>query len=153
MKDIIITETLPQGARFAQLSQNFKMQISIENDILFIDFFDEKSEELLFGTYEFVDWEEDYKSFDDFTEKGQDLILERLREAIVTDVCAFVSGNYENLADPGIPYHSINGCMDMDAYKQIWASYYALICDDEDILDEYESPEVDENEDKDDEDE
>ena len=40
----------------------------------------------------------------------------------------------------------------MDAYKQIWASYYALICDDEDILDEYEAPEVGKNEDKDDED-
>ena len=59
MKNIIITETLPQGARFAQLSQNFKMEISIENDILFIDFFDEQSGDLLFGTYEFVDWEED----------------------------------------------------------------------------------------------
>ena len=148
MQNIIITETLPQGARFAQLTQNFKLEINIERDVLFIKFYDEQSEELLFGTYEFVDWEEDFKSLDDFTEKGQELILERLREAIVTDVCAFVSGNYENLADPGIPYHSKNGCMDMDAYKQIWASYYTLICDDDDILDEYEAPELDENKDK-----
>ncbi len=140
MKQLTILKRLPHGARFAQLPSNFKVDISIENDMMLVDFIDWKSNESLFFSFIFIDADK-YKSFDDFSEKGQELLLDRLREAIVGDICTFISGKYEGVSDPDEPYYSINGCLDIDAYMEIWLGYYDLISDDEDILDEYTDPE------------
>ena len=140
MKTLTIVEQLPHGARFAQLPINFKLNISIENDVVFLDFIEEQSNEVVFGTFFFIDYD-GYKSFDDFSEKGQELLLGRLNETIVSDICTFISGKYEGEVDPEEPYHSISGCFDINAYMDDWLVYYNLISDDEDILDEYTDPE------------
>ena len=75
------------------------------------------------------------------SKKGQKLLLERLREAIVSDICTFISGKYEGVSYPEEPYYSINGCLDIDSYMAIWVGYYDIFSDDEDILDEYTDPE------------
>lgn len=97
MKNFVITQQLPQGARFAQLSNSFELKISIIHDVVFLDFMDEQTDELLFGTFFCIDTDEGYKSFDDFSEKGQKLLLERLNEAITADIAAFISGKYDNV--------------------------------------------------------
>lgn len=141
MKNLVIIQQLPHGARFAQLTNNFKLDIDITNDVVFLDFIDEPTNELLFGTFFFIDYDDGYKSFDDFSEKGQELLLERLTEAIASDIATFMGGKYENVAEPGEPYHEIGGCFDIDGYMDNWLEYYNLISDDEDILDEYTDPE------------
>lgn len=141
MKNFVITQQLPLGARFAQLSNSFELKISIIHDVVFLDFMDEQTDELLFGTFFCIDTDEGYKSFDDFSEKGQKLLLERLNEAITADIASFISGKYDNVGEPDVPYYEINGCFDIDSYMDIWLEYYNLISDDEDILDEYTDPE------------
>ena len=69
------------------------------------------------------------------------LLLERLSEVILADICSFVSGEYEDGKEPELPYHPMGGCFDIDAYVDNWLEYYDLISDDEDILDEYTDPE------------
>ena len=140
MKYFVIIQNLPHGSRFAQLSNNFKLNVSICNDIVFLGFVDEQSNEPLFDTFFFIDYE-GYRSFDDFSPKGQELILEQLSELITEDICAFISEKYENEEYPDSPYHNLNGCMDIDAYMDNWLEYYNIITDDEEILDEYTAPE------------
>ena len=140
MKNFVITQLLSHGARFAQLTSNFKLNVSIDNDVVFLEFVDEQSDQPLFDTFFILDLE-GYKSFDDFSEKGQKLLLERLNEAITADIASFISGKYDNVGEPDVPYYEINGCFDIDSYMDIWLEYYNLISDDEDILDEYTDPE------------
>ncbi len=90
MKQLTIIKRLPHGARFAQLPNNFKVNICIKNDILEVDFVGQKSNASLCYSLAHIDADV-YKSFDDFSKKGQKLLLERLREAIVGDICTFIS--------------------------------------------------------------
>ena len=145
MKNFVIIQKLPHGSRFAQLSNNFKLNVSICNDIVFLGFVDEQSNQPLFDTFFFIDYE-GYRSFDDFSPKGQELILEQLSELITEDISAFISGKYENEEYPDSPYHNLNGSMDIDAYMDNWLEYYNIITDDEEILDEYTAPEENEEE-------
>ena len=140
MKQLTIVKRLPHGARFAQLPNNFKVNICIKNDILVVDFMGLKSNVSLRYSLALIDADV-YKSFDDFSKKGQKLLLERLREAIVSDICTFISGKYEGVSDPEEPYYSLNGCLDIDSYMAIWVGYYDIFSDDEDIFDEYSDPE------------
>ena len=140
MKQITIIEVLSNGARFAQLPSSFRLDISIKNDMLWLDFFDGDSGKLVFDTFSFID-EDLYKSFDDFSKKGQQLLLERLSDAIVGDISTFIGGKYEGVAEPDEPYFSIGGCLDINTYMDNWLAYYELISDDEDILNEYIDPE------------
>jgi hypothetical protein len=140
MKQITIIKRLPRGARFVRLPNNFKVAIRIKNDVLEVDFIGLKSNASLCCSRAFIDADV-YKSFDDFSRKGQKLLLERLTEAILNDICTFISGKYEGVRDPEEPYYSINGCLDIDCYMTIWVGYYDIFSDDEDILDEYTDPE------------
>jgi len=140
MKQITIIKRLPRGVRFVQLPSDFKVDISIANDVVFVEFLDWKTSESLFFSFFFID-DDWHKSFDDFSEKGQELLLERLKDAIVNDISIFVSGKYEGVSEPEEPYYSYNGCLDIDTYMENWEAYYDLISDDEDILDEYTDPE------------
>ena len=91
MKQFTIIEKCPNGARFALIPNRFKLLISIKNNMVFLDFIDEQSLETVFGTFFFID-DDSYKNFDDFTEEGQKLLLERLSEVIVADISSFISG-------------------------------------------------------------
>ena len=139
MKQFTIIEKCPNGARFTLIPNRFKLVISIRNNMVFLDFIDEQSLETVFGTFFFID-DDSYKNFDDFTEEGQKLLLERLSEVIVADISLFISGEFDDEKEPELPYHSLNGCFDIKAYKENWLYYYELISDDEDILDEYIDP-------------
>ena len=123
-----------------RLPNNFKVAIRIKSDVLEVDFIGLKSNASLCCSRAFIDADV-YKSFDDFSRKGQKLLLERLTEAILSDICTFISGKYEGVRDPEEPYYSINGCLDIDSYMAIWVGYYDIFSDDEDILDEYTAPE------------
>ena len=140
MKQITIIKRLPHGARFVRLPNNFKVAIRIKSDVLEVDFIGLKSNASLCCSRAFIDADV-YKSFDDFSRKGQKLLLERLKDAIVNDISIFVSGKYEGVSEPEEPYYSFNGCLDIDTYMENWEAYYDLISDDEDILDEYTDPE------------
>ena len=140
MKQLTIIKRFPHGARFVQLHNDFKVIICIKNDVLKVDFVGMKSNASLCYSLAFIDADV-YKSFDDFSKKGQKLLLEKLREAIVSDICTFISGKYEGVSYPEEPYYSINGCLDIDSYMAIWVGYYDIFSDDEDILDEYTDPE------------
>lgn len=140
MKNLAIIETLSHGARFTQLPANFKVNVNISNDVVFLEFVDEHTNENVFGTFFFVD-DDSYRSFDDFSDVGQELILARLSEAIAADIACYISGNYNKDEDFEVCYHEINGCLDIESYKGNWEAYYDLITDDEDILDEYTEPE------------
>ena len=140
MKQITIIKRLPHGARFVRLPNNFKVAIRIKSDVLEVDFIGLKSNASLCCSRAFIDADV-YKSFDDFSRKGQKLLLERLTEAILSDICTFISGKYEGVRYPEEPYYSINGCLDIDCYMTIWVGYYDIFTDDEDILDEYTDPE------------
>ena len=140
MKQITIIKRLPHGARFVRLPNNFKVAIRIKSDVLEVDFIGLKSNASLCCSRAFIDADV-YKSFDDFSRKGQKLLLERLTEAILSDICTFISGKYEGVRDPEEPYYSIKGCLDIDCYMTIWVGYYDIFSDDEDILDEYTDPE------------
>ena len=140
MKQITIIKRLPHGARFVRLPNNFKVAIRIKSDVLEVDFIGLKSNASLCCSRAFIDADV-YKSFDDFSRKGQKLLLERLTEAILSDICTFISGKYEGVRYPEEPYYSINGCLDIDCYMTIWVGYYDIFSDDEDILDEYTDPE------------
>lgn len=100
-----------------QLPSDFKVDISIANDVVFVEFLDWKTSESLFFSFFFID-DDWHKSFDDFSEKGQELLLERLKDAIVNDISIFVSGKYEGVSEPEEPYYSINGCLDIDTYMR-----------------------------------
>ena len=136
MKNFVITQILPHGARFAQMSTNFKLNVCIKNDVVSLVFIDEESNQELFTTFFFIDYE-GYKSFDDFSGKGQELILGQLSELITEDICAFISGKYENEENPESPYHNLNGCFFIDAYMDNWLEYYNIITNDGEVLDEY----------------
>ena len=140
MKQITIIKRLPHGARFVRLPNNFKVAIRIKSDVLEVDFIGLKSNASLCCSRAFIDADV-YKSFDDFSRKGQKLLLERLTDAILSDICTFISGKYEGVRYPEEPYYSINGCLDIDCYMTIWVGYYDIFSDDEDILDEYTDPE------------
>ena len=140
MKQITIIKRLPHGTRFVRLPNNFKVAIRIKSDVLEVDFIGLKSNASLCCSRAFIDADV-YKSFDDFSRKGQKLLLERLTEAILSDICTFISGKYEGVRYPEEPYYSINGCLDIDCYMTIWVGYYDIFSDDEDILDEYTDPE------------
>ena len=140
MKQLTIIKRLPHGVRFVQLPNDFKVIICIKNNVLKVDFVSMKSNASLCYSLAFIDADV-YKSFDDFSKKGQKLLLEKLREAIVSDICTFISGKYEGVSYPEEPYYSINGCLDIDSYMAIWVGYYDIFSDDEDILDEYTDPE------------
>ena len=140
MKQLTIIKRFPHGARFVQLPNDFKVIICIKNDVLKVDFVGMKSNASLCYSLAFIDADV-YKSFDNFSKKGQKLLLERLREAILSDICTFISGKYEGVSYPEEPYYSINGCLDIDSYMAIWVGYYDIFSDDEDILDEYIDPE------------
>ena len=140
MKQITIIKRLPHGARFVRLPNNFKVAIRIKSDVLEVDFIGLKSNASLCCSRAFIDADV-YKSFDDFSRKGQKLLLERLTEAILSDICTFISGKYEGVRYPEEPYYSMNGCLDIDCYMTIWVGYYDIFSDDEDILDEYTDPE------------
>ena len=139
MKQFTIIEKCSNGARFAQIPSCFMLYISIKNDMVFLDFVDEQSFETVFRTFFFID-ANDYKSFGNFSKKGQKLLLERLSEVIVADISCFISGEYDDEKEPELPYHSLNGCFDIAAYMENWLCYYELISDDDDILDEYIDP-------------
>ena len=145
MKPLTIVEQLPHGARFAQLPNNFKLDISIRNDMVYIFFLDDKNNDVVFSTVLFIG-HEGFKCFGRFSEKGQKLLLERLNETIVSDICTFLSGKYEGEILIDAPYHSISGCFDIESYKEDWLVYYNLICIDDDILEEYKAPEVETDE-------
>ena len=140
MRQFIIFQRQPHGAVFVKLPDYFKVEISIKNDMVLLDFMDGKNNETIFVSFFFIDNDE-HRSFDDFSQKGQELLLERLSEVILADICSFVSGEYEDGKEPELPYHSMGGCFDIDAYVDNWLEYYDLISDDEDILDEYTDPE------------
>ncbi|MEE1081718.1 MAG: hypothetical protein U0L19_11480 [Bacteroidales bacterium] len=140
MKQLTIIKRLPHGARFVQLPNDFKVIICIKNNVLKVDFVGMKSNASLCYSLAFIDADV-YKSFDDFSKKGQKLLLERLREAIVSDICTFISGKYEGVSYPEEPYYSIGGCLDIDSYMAIWVGYYDIFSDDDDILAEYTDPE------------
>ena len=140
MKQITIIKRLPHGARFVRLPNNFKVAIRIKSDVLEVDFIGLKSNASLCCSRAFIDADV-HKSFDDFSRKGQRLLLGRLSEAIVSDICTFISGKYEGVNEPDEPYYSIGGCLDIDTYMENWLAYYELISDDDDILDEYSDPE------------
>lgn len=57
MKNFVITQILPHGARFAQMSSNFKLNVCIKNDVVSLDFIDEESNQELFTTFFFIDYE------------------------------------------------------------------------------------------------
>lgn len=139
MKQFSIIERNANGARIAQLVSNFEVKIKIVKRVVFLDFVDDQTATLLFQTFFPIDYK-GYKDFDDFSEKGQRLLLERLSEVIVSDICAFVLGKYDGVAYPDEPYYSFNGCFDIVPYMGYWAGCYNLISEDEDILDEYIAP-------------
>ncbi len=122
------------------MPNDFKVIICIKNDVLKVDFVGMKSNASLCYSLAFIDADV-YKSFDDFSKKGQKLLLEKLREAIVSDICTFISGKYEGVSYPEEPYYSIGGCLDIDSYMAIWVGYYDIFSDDDDILAEYTDPE------------
>ena len=122
------------------MSSNFKLNVGIKNDVVSLNFIDEENNQDLFTTFFFNDYE-GYKSFDDFSDKGQEQILGQLSEHITEDICAFISGKYENEDYPESPYHNLNGCFFIDAYMDNWLEYYNIITNDGDVLDEYTAPE------------
>ena len=143
MKNFVITQIMPHGARFAQMSSNFKLNVGIKNDVVSLNFIDEENNQDLFTTFFFIDlWFSDFNEFnDDFSDKGQEQILGQLSELITEDICAFISGKYENEDYPESPYHNLNGCFFIDAYMDNWLEYYNIITNDGDVLDEYTAPE------------
>ena len=147
MKNFVITQLLSHGARFAQLTSNFKLNVSIDNDVVFLEFVDEQSDQPLFDTFFILD-HEGFKSFDNFSEKGHELILDQLSELITQDICAFISGKYENDDFPESPYHDLNGCFNIDAYMDNWLEYYDIITSDDEVLEEYTDPEEHNDEEK-----
>ena len=122
------------------MSSNFKLNVGIKNDVVSLNFIDEENNQDLFTTFFFIDYE-GYKSFDDFSDKGQEQILGQLSELITEDICAFISGKYENEDYPESPCHNLNGCFFIDAYMDNWLEYYNIITNDGDVLDEYTAPE------------
>ena len=122
------------------MSSNFKLNVGIKNDVVSLNFIDEENNQDLFTTFFFIDYE-GYKSFDDFSNKGQEQILGQLSELITEDICAFISGKYGNEDYPESPYHNLNGCFFIDAYMDNWLEYYNIITNDGDVLDEYTAPE------------
>ena len=122
------------------MSSNFKLNVGIKNDVVSLNFIDEENNQDLFTTFFFIDYE-GYKSFDDFSDKGQEQILGQLSELITEDICAFISGKYENEDYPESPYHNLKGCFFIDAYMDNWLEYYNIITNDGDVLDEYTAPE------------
>lgn len=122
------------------MSSNFKLNVGIKNNVVSLNFIDEENNQDLFTTFFFIDYE-GYKSFDDFSDKGQEQILGQLSELITEDICAFISGKYENEDYPESPYHNLNGCFFIDAYMDNWLEYYNIITNDGDVLDEYTAPE------------
>ena len=140
MKNFVITQRLSHSAIFAQLPECFRLNVNIIRDVVHLDFIDEHNSELLFGTFFILDGE-GYRSFDDFTKKGQKLLLERLSQAILDDVCSFISGVYEDTECPEGPYYCDNGCFCINAYMDHWQEYYDLFSNDEVILKEYTDPE------------
>ena len=122
------------------MSSNFKLNVGIKNDVVSLNFIDEENNQDLFTTFFFIDYE-GYKSFDDLSDKGQEQILGQLSELITEDICAFISGKYENEDYPESPYHNLNGCFFIDAYMDNWLEYYNIITNDGDVLDEYTAPE------------
>ena len=122
------------------MSSNFKLNVGIKNNVVSLNFIDEENNQDLFTTFFFIDYE-GYKSFDDFSNKGQEQILGQVSELITEDICAFISGKYENEDYPESPYHNLNGCFFIDAYMDNWLEYYNIITNDGDVLDEYTAPE------------
>lgn len=131
---------MPYGARIVQLPDNFKIEINIRNGVVHIFFIDNKNDKVVFGTGFFID-QKGFRCFEKYREEGRKLILERLKDSIVSDICTFISGNYEGENIPGVRYHSIKGCLDIESYREDWFVYYRLICLEKDILEHYTDPE------------
>lgn len=102
MKNFVIIERTSQGARFAQLPDNFSLKVCILGDVLFVDFVDPKTNEVFFATFICID-EEEHKDFGDFTPTGRQLLLERLTDAIVNDVSAFIGSENDHGIEYGLP--------------------------------------------------
>ena len=140
MRQFTILRRRPHGAVFVKLPDYFEVKLSIVNDMAILKFTNGKNNEIIFISFFLID-EDEHRKFDNFSKKGQALLLERLSEVIVADISSFVSGDYEDGKELELPYHSMGGCFDMDAYIENWLGYYDLISDDDDILDEYSDPE------------
>lgn len=137
MRRLTLFHRQPHGVAFVKLPDYFKVDISIENKMLLLTFIDGKNSETFFISFSLID-DEEHRDFDDFSKKGQELLLERLSKVIVADISSYVSGEYEGDKEPELPYHTVGGCFDIDSYMDNWLCYYDLISDDDDILDEYE---------------
>jgi hypothetical protein len=140
MKNFVITQRLSHSAIFAQLPECFRLNVTISRDVVHLDFIDEHNSEVLYGTFFSLDGE-GYRSFDDFTKKGQELLLERLSEAIIDDISVFISGEHEDTEFPEGPYFCDNGCFSINAYMDDWREYYDFLTSEEDVLNEYSAPE------------
>ena len=57
MKNFVITQIMPHGARCAQRSSNFKLNVGIKNDVVSLNFIDEENNQDLFTTFFFIDYE------------------------------------------------------------------------------------------------
>ena len=137
MKNLVIIQKLSHGARFIQLPEKFKVDISINKEVARVNFIDEQNYLIVHSTVVFIGNDPE-RTLDRFTEKGQMLIHERLSDAIISDIAAFMSRNYSNEENPGVTNHQISGCFDIVAYNEDWHGYYRVVTSDyNDILDEY----------------
>ena len=139
MKEFTIIERKPNGARIANVSGSFGVKIKIIKGLVFLDFIDDQTGTIIYRTFFPVE-HKGYRSFENFREKGQELLLVRLSEVIVSDICTYITGKYDDEEYPEEPYYTFNGCFDIALYMRYWAVCYDLISDDEDILDEYINP-------------
>lgn len=138
MKQITIIERTPNGAVFIKLPDVFGIKIRIAQKTVYLDFIIQPSKRLYHTSFS-IDYK-GYRNFDDFSERGKNLLLSRLSKEITNEIGAFMNGRHDGVEYLNESYYSINGCFDLVPYKEYWAGCYNEISADGDILEEYTDP-------------
>ena len=138
MKQVTIIERKPNGAVFIKLPDSFAVKIRIANNNVYLDFITQPSIRLYHTSFS-IDYK-GFRNFDDFSEKGKNLLLSRLSKEITSEISAFLNGRHDGVEYLNESYYSINGCLDLVPYMEYWAGCYNEISADGDILEEYTDP-------------
>lgn len=123
MKNLTIVQQFDKGARFVTMPDTFNVHVSENNEIIFVAFNEIGTNRLLHCVFVFIDPEyPNDQSYYDFSEAGQEMILQKMSEHIIDDIGEFLSDiDDEECKHTPVCNHRY---FDNDEFERRWVSYY-----------------------------
>lgn len=117
------------------MPRDFFVTVEEDNEVIYITFLEPGTDKVLSIMWFFID-NDDMRCFYDHSDKGQELIMIKIRGIIIEEINRFLSPDVETEETEAFPITN-KSFFDEDDFLERWTNYYYAILDSDEVRAEY----------------